>query len=64
LTIGVGKPGETLFSKVFVVRTCVFDRTPGVSHPRADFGYPYVVEHEGKLYVAYTHKSHAQTNWR
>jgi hypothetical protein len=58
LTIAVSKPGEPLFSKVFLVRTSVFDRTPGVSAPNADFSYPYAVEHEGKLYLGYTHKSH------
>ncbi len=58
LTIVVSKPGETVFSKVYVVRHSVSDKTPGVSDPRADFSYPYAVEHDGKLYVGYTHKSH------
>lgn len=59
LTIAVSKPGESVFSKVFVIRTSVFEGTPGVSDPKADFSYPYAVEHEGKLYIGYTHKSHA-----
>lgn len=59
LTIAVSKPGETLFSKVFLIRPSVFEGTPGVSDARADFSYPYAVEHEGKLYIGYTHKSHA-----
>lgn len=59
LTIAVSKPGETVFSKVFLIRTSVFYGTPGVSHARADFSYPYAIEHDGKLYVGYTHKSHA-----
>ena len=59
LTIAVSQPGESVFSKVFVIRTSVFDRTPGVSDPRADFSYPYAVEHKEKLYIGYTHKSHA-----
>ncbi len=59
LTIAVGKPGESVFSKVFLIRTSVFEGTPGVSDPKADFSYPYAVEHEGKLYIGYTHKSHA-----
>jgi hypothetical protein len=59
LTIAVSKPGESVFSKVFVIRHSVFDGTPGVSDPRADFSYPYAIEHEGKLYIGYTHKSHA-----
>jgi predicted neuraminidase len=59
LTIAVSKPGESLLSKVFLVRRSVCDETPGVSHPKADFSYPYAVEHDGKLYIGYTHKSHA-----
>ena len=59
LTIAVGKPGGSLFSKVFLIRSSVCDKTPGVSAPNADFSYPYAVEHEGKLYIGYTHKSHA-----
>ncbi|MCY2987361.1 MAG: exo-alpha-sialidase [Planctomycetota bacterium] len=59
LTIAVSKPGEAVFSKVFVIRPSVFPSGPGVSDPRADFSYPYAVEHEDKLYIGYTHKSHA-----
>lgn len=59
LTIAVSKPGEAVLSKVFLVRTSVFDQTPGVSAPNIDFSYPYAVEHQGKLYIGYTHKSHA-----
>lgn len=58
LTIAVSKPGETEFSRVFVIRHSVSDKTQGVSDKRADFSYPYAVEHDGKLYVGYTHKSH------
>lgn len=59
LTIAVSKPGESVFSKVFVTRLSVFPEGPGVSSERADFSYPYAIEHDGKLYVGYTHKSHA-----
>ncbi len=59
LTIAVSKPGESVFSRVFLVRRSIFDGTPGVSHPKADFSYPYAVERDGNLYIAYTHKSHA-----
>ena len=55
----VSKPGESVFSKVFLIRPSVFAGTPGVSDPKADFSYPYAVEHDGKLYIGYTHKSHA-----
>lgn len=58
LTIAVSKPGESLFSRVFLIRTSVFERTPGVSAANAEFSYPYAVEHEGHLYIGYTHKSH------
>lgn len=58
LTIAVSKPGESVFSKVFVIRRSIFPEGPGVSSERADFSYPYAVEHEGKLFVGYTHKSH------
>jgi hypothetical protein len=58
LTIAVSKPGELLFSKIFLIRTSVSEKTPGVSDPKADFSYPYAVEHEGRLYIGYTHKSH------
>jgi hypothetical protein len=59
LTIAVSKPGESVFSKVFVIRHSIYPNGPGVSDPRADFSYPYAIEHDGKLYVGYTHKSHA-----
>ena len=59
LTIAVSQPGESAFSKVFLIRSSVSDQTPGVSARNADFSYPYAIEHEGKLYIGYTHKSHA-----
>ena len=43
---------------LFLVRRSVFPEGPGVSAPNADFSYPYAVEHEGHLYIGYTHKSH------
>ena len=58
LTVAVSRPGESLFSQVFLVRHSVSGQTPGISDPKADFSYPYAVEHEGKLYIGYTHKSH------
>lgn len=58
LTIAVSKPGESLYSRVFLIRTSVCEQTPGVSAANADFSYPYAVEHDGKVYVGYTHKSH------
>ncbi len=58
LTIAVSKPGESLFSRVFLIRTSVFNGTPGVSAPNADFSYPYAVERNGQLSIAYTDKEH------
>lgn len=59
LTIAVSRPGEALFSKVFVIRHSLFPEGPVVSSEIADFSYPYATEHEGRLYVGYTHKSQA-----
>jgi hypothetical protein len=59
LTITVSKPGESLFSQVFLIRRSESAETPGVSAPKIDFSYPYAIEHDGSLYIAYTHKSHA-----
>lgn len=59
LTIALSEPGKSIFSKIVLIRTSVFDGTPGVSSLKADFSYPYAVEHAGKLYIGYTHKSHA-----
>jgi hypothetical protein len=58
LTIAVSKPGESVFGKVFIIRRSIFPEGPGVSSERADFSYPYAIEHDGRLYVGYTHKSH------
>jgi hypothetical protein len=54
LTIAVSKPGEILFSKVFVIRHAEFPGGPGESHKGAALSYPYAVEHAGNLYVGYS----------
>ena len=54
LTIAVSRPGETLFSKVFVIRHALFPEGPGESHERVSLSYPYAIEHEGHLYVGYS----------
>jgi len=54
LTIAVTKPGETLFSKVFVIRHAELPGGPGESHKNAALSYPYAVEHDGLLYVGYS----------
>jgi hypothetical protein len=54
LTIAASKPGEALFSKVFVIRRSQNPGHPGESHPKATLSYPCATEHEGKLYVGYS----------
>ncbi len=54
LTIAVSRPGETGFSKIFVIRHAEFPDGPGESHPKAALSYPYTIEHDGKLYVGYS----------
>ena len=58
LTIAVSRPGESTFSRVFVIRHAVFPEGPGPSDPAIDFSYPYAVEHDGHLYVGYAIKRH------
>jgi hypothetical protein len=54
LTIAVSRPGETKFSRVFVIRDAEFPDGPGESHKNANLAYPCAVEHDGKLYVGYS----------
>ena len=61
LTIAVSEPGETLFSKVFVIRHALFPEGPGESHQGAALSYPYAVEHDGKLYVGYSNSGDKST---
>jgi BNR repeat-like domain len=61
LTIAVSSPGETLFSKVFVIRHAEFPDGPGESHQGAAISYPYAIEHEGKLYVGYSNSGDKST---
>ncbi|MEW4564791.1 exo-alpha-sialidase [Bremerella sp. JC770] len=59
LTIALSRPGEKLFSKVYVIRHAEFPEGPGESHPRAALSYPYTIEHDGKLYVGYSNNGGA-----
>ena len=61
LTIAVSRPGETLFSKVFVIRHAEFPGGPGESNKGASLSYPYAVEHDGKLYVGYSNSGDKST---
>lgn len=60
LTLALSKPGETAFSRLFVIRHAVFGRSgaPAASqpesNPRCALSYPYAVEHGGGLYVGYS----------
>ncbi len=54
LTIAVTRPGEVLFSKLFVIRHAEFPKGPGESHPRVALSYPHAIEIEGELYVGYS----------
>jgi hypothetical protein len=56
LTIALAEPGSREFSRIYVIRHAKFPEGPGESHPRALLAYPYAVEHEGRLYVAYSNK--------
>lgn len=53
LTIAVTRPGEKHFRRIFKIRDAIHDG-PGESHERAALAYPYAIEHDGKLYVAYS----------
>lgn len=53
LTVAVTRPGETRFRRVYRIRDAVH-AGPGESHPGAALAYPYAVEYEGRLYVAYS----------
>ena len=61
MTIAVSRPGETLFSKVFVIRHAEFPTGPGESNKGAALSYPYAVEHAGKLYVGYSNSGDKTT---
>lgn len=54
LTIAVTRPGESVFSEVFVIRHSEFSAGAGESHPSASLSYPYAIEKDGKLYVGYS----------
>ena len=53
LTIALAQPGETTFQNVFRIRGS-FSSGPGESNHNVALAYPYAVEHNHKLYVAYS----------
>ncbi|MBL9186232.1 MAG: exo-alpha-sialidase [Opitutaceae bacterium] len=54
LTIAVSRPGESVFTKIFLIRPALFPEGPGESHEIAALAYPYAIEHAGYLYVGYS----------
>ncbi|MCA9192371.1 MAG: exo-alpha-sialidase [Planctomycetales bacterium] len=53
LTIAVTRPDSGIFERVFVIRDAVWPG-PGESNPQTSLAYPYAIEHEGNLYVAFS----------
>ena len=53
LTIALGPPGASTFSRVLVIRRSEHDGEVE-SHPGAQLSYPYAIEHDGQLYVGYS----------
>jgi hypothetical protein len=49
----VTRPGEKQFRRVFRIRDAKHDG-PGESHEKAALAYPYAIEHDGRLFVAYS----------
>ncbi|MFA6546934.1 MAG: hypothetical protein WCS99_21130, partial [Limisphaerales bacterium] len=62
LTIAVSKLGESVFSRVFIIRPPVFPQGPGDVADRASLSYPCAVEHDGKLYVGYSNSGGRKGN--
>ncbi|MDM4015024.1 exo-alpha-sialidase [Roseiconus lacunae] len=54
LTIAVSRPGEDVFTAIFIIRDGVFPKGPGESHHKAALSYPYAIEYRGNLYVGYS----------
>ena len=53
LTIAVTRPGDNRYCRIFRIRDAVH-HGPGESREDVSLAYPYAVEHDGKLYVAYS----------
>lgn len=54
LTLALTEPGELTFNRVYEIRPALFDAGPGESHASASLAYPYAIEHEGLLYIAFS----------
>lgn len=62
LTIAVSRPGESVFSKVFVIRRSRHEDQPGESAENLSLSYPCAVEHVGHLYVGYSNNGGRRGN--
>ncbi|QDU47715.1 sialidase family protein [Gimesia panareensis] len=62
LTIAVSRPGENVFSKIFVIRRSLHPNLPGESAKRLSLSYPCAVEHNGHLYVGYSNNGGRRGN--
>ncbi|WP_417393891.1 exo-alpha-sialidase [Gimesia chilikensis] len=62
LTIAVSRPGENVFSKIYVIRRSLHPDQPGESAKRLSLSYPCAIEHNGKLYVGYSNNGGRRAN--
>ncbi|QDT12881.1 exo-alpha-sialidase [Stieleria marina] len=62
LTIALSKPGESRFSRVFVIRRSFHGRGPGESARQLSLSYACATEHDGKLYVGYSNNGGRRGN--
>jgi hypothetical protein len=54
LTLALTEPGKFTFSRVYEIRSALFDEGPGESHASAALAYPYAIESNGNLYIAFS----------
>lgn len=62
LTIALSKPGESCFSKIFIIRRSLHEDGPGESARQLSLSYPCAAEHDGKLYVGYSNNGGRRGN--
>jgi len=62
LTIAVTRPGENIFSRVFVIRRSQSADHPGESAERLSLSYPCAIERNEQLYVGYSNNGGRRGN--
>ena len=62
LTIAVTRPGDNVFSKVFVIRRSQHADHPGESADHLSLSYPCAIEYDGNLYVGYSNNGGRRGN--